>query len=259
VPIVLTNEDIDEGRDESICYEFDATGVPGWLEINTKKDGIDWVGEEARRLYRDLVEYRNPPNARFKGKRDVELPYAPARFRNDGIERDVLTFWGNLLGNPAFAFLTTLPPPFGDLFDGLFGGFIDINTIYNRALLLPTDTCSEPKYLVLEDGYDITNARVINQVISGQRYYNWPFWSSAPDTQYTEKQMGFGPNLYRFFAPDDPRTTNQRGLNYTVTLVNTCERRAEFRTGRLLQLPAGRGVIRAVEISDQYLTITGTL
>lgn len=257
--VVITAKDIKARNGESICYEFDAEGIPGWLEINTAKDTIDWVGEEGRRLYRDLLEFRNPPNARYKGSRKVELPYAPSRFRNDGIERDVLTFWGNLLGNPAFQFLASLPPPFGSLFDGLFGGFFGINTIYDRALLLPTDTCTEPKYLVLEPGYDINNARVMNQELGGQRYYNWPFWSSAADTQYTQKQLGFGPNLYRFFASDDPRITAKKGVNYTVTLLTTCERRAELYPGRLVVLPAGRGVVREVQIDDSFITISGTL
>jgi len=256
---VITADDIRARNGESICYEFDAEGVPGWLEINTAKDALDWVGEEGRRLYRDLVEYRNPPNPRYRGKREVTLPYAPARFRNDGIERDVLTFWGNVLGNPVFQFLSSLPPPFGSVIDGLFGGFIDINTIYRHALLLPTDTCSEPKYLVLKDGYDNANAVVINQLVSGQRYYNWPFWSSAADTQYTQKQLAFGPNLYRFFAADDPRITDQKGVNYTVTLLNTCELRAELYPGRLVELPAGRGIVREVEIDDSFITISGTL
>jgi len=246
--------------DVKVCYEFDDEGVPARLEIEPTLDGTDWAGNEAKRYYQELVDYRIPPNPRLKGVKKVQLPFAPVRFRDDGVDRDVQSFWAGFLGGGFGSFMTNLPV-IGSVFDSFIGPFVDANNVYDSALLLPLETNEADKWLVIDQSTFYQNAKVVRLPRGGGNWhYNQPLWVDSGQSSYPDKPgTGGVPNLYRFFAPDDPRTSPKLGISYTVELPNTCEARATFRPGVLIQLPSGVGLIDQVQISKDTLTLSGKI
>lgn len=255
-PVVIDVAD----PDVKVCYEFDDEGVPARLEIEPTLDGIDWAGNEGKRYYQELVDYRIPPNPRLKGVKKVQLPFAPVRFRDDGVERDVQSFWAEFLGGGLASFMVSLPV-IGSYFGSILGPFVDANKVYDRALLLPLETSEADKWLVIDQSTFYQNAKVVRVPRGGGNWhYNQALWVDSGQSAYPDKPgTGSVPNLYRFFAPDDPRTSPKLGINYTVELLNTCEARATFRPGVLIQLPSGVGLIDQVQISKNSLKLTGKI
>jgi hypothetical protein len=56
-------------------------------------DAVDIVGNEANRRFSDIVEWNLPYSSLQSGHRDVILPFGTARFRDDGIDQDILGYF----------------------------------------------------------------------------------------------------------------------------------------------------------------------
>ena len=119
----------------SICYSWNGDDKPAYGRFEYSQDASDWVGNEAKSIYNDIVEWNKPYSPAQKGEHRVLLPLSMARFRNDGLDRDVLSFWDWL--------------PF-------IGSVMRQN---DNALIMNNGTSFNPKFLIW-DGKDRKNAFV---------------------------------------------------------------------------------------------------
>lgn len=177
----------------STCYEWSKQRRPSYADIGYQRDAVDWVGSEGtKRFGGNIIEWNSPPNPLQKGSFNKVFPYSAARFRKDGIERDVLTDYDWM--------------PFGigaNISDG------------DNDMIMNSGTSFTPKLLIW-DGVDIDDAHVnYNYLIGiGARAYNYPMWVDATRSG----------NLYdRFWAIENPRNDSFSGFDFTVTLTMTCD------------------------------------
>lgn len=217
----------------NVCFSFPSKQLPAFGNFKYTLDGVDWAGNEAKREYSDIVDWNLPLEKypHYKGEALYNLPYAPARFRFDGIRRDPHKFWQEYAG----FFLTPFILNYA-LFIAVMG-FDPIQTMlpderrFGRALLLPVGVTTFPKLLITEQG-DPTNAQIIREPTNNPDIYryNTPMWISAP-LQWSElrgintvDKYVPNPNLYtKFFEIEDPRKNPLRGIEYEVEVQRKCK------------------------------------
>ena len=175
------------------CYEWSKKRRPAYADIGYQKDAIDWCGSEATSRWSDIIEWNNPVNPIQKGAHTKLFPYSAARFRDDKIERDVLSDYSWM--------------PYG------IGQAIQDNS---NAMIMNSGTSFTPKLLIW-DGADINNATIARNY--GDKGYgpnasvNYPMWVDA----------NLSGNLYdRYWFIDNPRNANFSGYDYTIEVVWDC-------------------------------------
>lgn len=216
----------------NVCFSFPPKPLPAFGNFKYTLDGTDWAGNEAKKEYSDLVDWNLPLEKypHYKGEALYNLPYAPARFRLDGIRRDPNQFWedyGRLFIAPYYVFYPLMLFVFGE--DPM--NLLTPDKRFDEALLLPVGVTTQPKLLVLRDTtYD--NARVQREFTNNPNAnrYNTPMWISAP-LQWSElrgintvEKYVPNPNLYtKFFEIEDPRKNPLRGIEYEVEVQRKCK------------------------------------
>jgi hypothetical protein len=202
----------DSSKIVSQCYEWAAQRTPAYADIRYSVDAIDWCGSEATARFSDIIEWNLPVNPKQKGAFTKIFPYSAPRFRNDGIERDVLTAYDWL--------------PFG------IGTSIKNN---DESMIMNSGTSWSPKLLIWDNQNrptDITDAHVKWQypVTTGAtRSYNFPLWVAE----------GYPGALYqRFWAIENPRNASFSGFDFEIeviwdcTLLNSIDLNAPVMTSR---------------------------
>lgn len=181
----------------SVCWNWSHKNRYSYANLRYQKDAINTVGNEAVDRWGDFIEWN--PAASYstlqKGAYEPLMPFAACRFRDDGIDRDILTFYED---QPT------------------------INTLilrYKNAMIMNQHTSYLPM-LIIWDGQSRSNAfadKFINIYYGGlagaNQFYNYPMWFS-----------GAAPgNLYdRFHAIENPRTTNYQGLDVEIVIEFDC-------------------------------------
>lgn len=287
--------DAKNGIDESlgilsICYSYPTTPPPAFANIKFTLDNVEIVGNEAKKDYSDLVDWNTEGNiipekySRYKGEALYQIPYAPARFRKDGITRDTISFWEDyyqvfgILLFPVFALA------------GIDFGNFTPDDRFDRALLLSSGYASIPKLIVrditignFDDAKAIRELDVFDPDQSVEHLkYNSPYYISGPafselDTNGVDNiPYKYTPvsNLYYYFEIDDPRKRLIQGLDYEIVITRKCDYlvpildRSIFNKHIVLpltyidsnnQLVNTKGRIEEVEISGDRITIKGTL
>lgn len=230
---------------ESLCFNYSPNAIPAYGRYEYLKDGVDWVGNEANYLYNDIIPFNLPLGSypQFRGERMVQLEASMSRFRNDGLDRDVLTDWQQF-------------------FDFVGATDLLVKADYDNALLLPVDLSFYPKLLVYDNVSPPTNAKVIYENISGQRRFNRDMWfgteNQDPNVGYQSKVYIAG-NLYdRFHYIDDPRLNLREGKQYTLRLRRTCTDILNLDFNSSVLLPGGfYGSIREVSIGKDVMEVRG--
>ena len=241
---------------KKLCWRFNPQTQPAWQRFQFSLDGVDWVGNEGKDRFNDLIPtntYLNqfpavvsPQYSLFKGEQTITIQAAPQRYRRDGITEDVLTEWQG--------FYSSI---------GLQDVMIDDGHDFN--IILHTEISFLPKLICLEHGTFNENAKV-------SRIYQ-----SASDSYYCNKDMTFGAdgnihdgntftkqfipgNLYdRFWFINDPRLNVKQGKKYILEISRCCELINELEFSKYVLLPSGyRGTIEEVTIKSDMLVITGS-
>lgn len=179
----------------SICWQWSKKKRFAYADIRYGQDAIDWVGNEAIERWSDIIEWNVPPNPAQKGAYEVLFQYGAARFRDDGLERDVLSSYS---GWP------------------LVGPII---SQFGRVMLMPHGVSFNPKLLIYDDTTPISDARVRlyyppgNTNAALNQHYNYPFWVDQSTTG----------NLYdQFFRIEDPRIASAGDYEVEVELIFDC-------------------------------------
>lgn len=202
----------DKEKIVSVCWNWSRKQRYSYANLRYQKDAINWVGGEAIPRWGDYVEW-NPQSSyssNQKGAYEPIMPYAACRFRDDGIDRDILTFY------------ETQPT---------------INTLilrYKNAMIMNSHNCYLPMLLIW-DGQSRSNAfasKFVNinypSLAGLNQFYNYPMWFKE----------GYPGNLYDFHAIKNPRLTNYQGLDVEIVVEFDCD---------LLQAMDINGVIRTSE------------
>lgn len=235
----------------SICYKFPSTSDPAGGEFVFAMDGIDWVGNEAKSLYNDIMDWNLPFGnyPHLKGIKRYDIPISPARFKGDGITTDIISTWVDI---------------WNMVFPGL-GYVLTGGSKFNNCLLLPVELTTEYKVLIWDGDSPLDEARVRRQSYSEGLYYNKDMWVAAEvdsiltkNNIVTKKPFVAG-NLYdRFWYIEDPRLKNSHGLEYTAELVRDCDMLLSIDFYKSVLLPNNMvGSIEEIVLEKYKLTIKG--
>lgn len=198
------------------CYEFANDDLYAFGTFTYFPDGIDYVGDEAKEYYSDIVEWNLPnPNPIQKAERKVQLQFGMSRYRGDEIDVDVL---GRAIYN-----IPIVP-------------YASILKDNEEVLLLNNGTAFSPKLLIW-DGQKLSHAktkRYLSQGLGGKNGFNYPYVFEQIDgetpAQYIggKLQMTEQKNLYHnFFEIDNPRLMAFARRNFKLDFNYICD---ELRT-----------------------------
>jgi len=216
-----------------VCWNWTKKDRYSYGNFYYQKDGVNWVGSEANDRWGDIVEWNNPYSNLQKDEFLPLIPFSPCRFRDDGIDRDVLTFYESL---PTIS--------------GLIGP-------YKRSIILNSHTCFTPMLLIW-DGQDKANAKVNNSyyppgyLAATNEYFNYPMWIKA----------GYPDNLYdRFWFIENPRYSNWKGFDFEAQILFTCTEINALNLDGMVMTSKGPGKVDSINIdySTNTMIIKGTV
>lgn len=227
-----------------LCAPWRTEESPAYIEMSYSQDPLDSVGNEAleRFGFGYRVEWNQPFSDLQSGHEDVVLVFGVPRFRDDNIDRDILSE---------------------------FAGALPVIQDFNGVLIVEKGVAFQPKLLIW-DGVDGENARVKKYYIIGSNIpqnnnYNWPYTFNNLDgvtAQPAVPEQVFPSNypdssLYiRFYSIDNPRVLNDKGKEFTFEFRYTCTELQGALEAQFVQLPMGVGRITKMEIDLDRKTIT---
>jgi len=227
---------------EKVCYSWRDEDAAAFGRFQYSDDPVDWVGNEARDRYNDIVEFNQPYSELQSGAREIFMPYGMARTRTDGIDRDVL-------GDYSWWILWT-----------------SILQEFENAMVMNSGIAFQPKLLIW-DGQSINAAQIKRFPTPGDdvptdESFNSPYWFNentlAPNTGYGQDYEN-GSLYARFHAWKHPRVLNDRGLEFTFAFKFNCSHLLNLDVFKLVDLPVGQGRIQEIEIDfeTRLMTLSG--
>lgn len=215
----------------SVCYNWTRKPRYAYGNIGYQKDAMDWVGDEAIERWSDIIEFNSPPSVLQKGEMTRLFPFGAARFREDGLDRDVLSDY------------TWLP-------FGMGQAILDNEDV----MIMNNGTAFLPKLLILQSGFDWQHALVKNDwYVSGgsgtgaNEQYNYPMWVDAD-------RPG---NLWdRFWYIENPRYSNWAGLDYTIKILWNCVNLNAININGTIMTAHGLAPVDSVELDFATTTMT---
>lgn len=215
----------------SLCFNWSANQRPAFANLMYQLDAIDWVGNEAKERWSDIVEWNSPYSPLQKGEKKVLLPYSAARFRDDLIDQDILAVYDGL---PFFGFLKD----------------------YLGVMILHSGTTYTPKILIWDETSGYADAKVKKgyglSSIPSTADYNYPLWFDAV----------FQNNLYdRFWSIDNPKLQLFKGQDYSLKIRYTCDHLAAMDIDRPITINGVNAKINTIDIRSHegIMEIKGTL
>ena len=218
-----------QGRlvDNKVCYNWIDKGRWAFGRFEYQGDAMEYIGNEYRPYYNDIVEWNSPPSPAQSGEYVVSLPLSPARFVGDAESNALdLTYSGNFPG----------------------------------ILLMAQHTCFNYKFLIINPllnkvPYYFPDS-AIGGAIPGTRAnerYNYPFW-------FKEDRKD---NLYsNFHYIDNPRLPQNVNFDFKFTFQFTCQEFADFEFGKNVRLIRGGqekfGQIKEIQVDFNKRTIQVT-
>jgi len=230
---------------DGICYSWDGSEKPpASARFQYSEDLVDNVGDEARGLYNEIVSWQGSKNQ--EGIHEVNLSFGAARTRNDGIDRDVISFWNNITKNLPF-----------------IGDNLALAAQFNNSLIMQSGKTAFPKLILWDEESLFFNAYV-------KRDYNVSPYSNYLDLPHPDRPnypMYFDANrntqfknLYEFHKIDDPRTQIQRNKTYEFEATFVCSDLDTFDISKNLVLPGnfvGTMETVVIDYSQKTLNIKG--
>ena len=172
-------------------YRFNPTNLSSYLSLQYSQDGLDREGNRVIDLYKDKIDWNNPPSASQKGKSEKLIPASPSRFQYD---RE--SFIDSFLD-------------FDVEIDNFRSGsailFRPRNPHRTRDLIIDNDQTSVPKVIGLISGFNRNDAFAKRLPLlrrDGRQFYLYNY------NLMVDESMQIGePDLYNNqFIVDNPRT-----------------------------------------------------
>lgn len=207
-------------RIKSLCYEYKSDAFPRVEKFTYQIDSLDSVGNEARWLYNDIVDYDPAGNyPALEGVKNNQYQFGASRFRGDGITPDPLeTFSG------ALSFVS------GILWFFSLGASINLGDFIEELLLVQQGKTLYSKIIILRPNYEVNNAKAVFEFVGGRKIYNRPMWFAACwyGVQYaddpTSEKICAGENMFGFVADKVPIVAGApKGLSFKIEFKRTCE------------------------------------
>jgi len=229
----------------AICYKWNGKRRPAFSSFEYQSDAVDYVGNEARHRYNDIVDYNNPVNPAYSGQRKVTFMFGTSRFRNDGIERDVLSAYDH----------------------NIFFGYIIRQ--FENVLVMAQSTTYLPKLLIRDAGDPIYNARTpVYPTPSGFDVQN-PNEDAPPPQVYNYPMMvdavlnPTATNLYEFHKIDDSNLLLTKNYTFELQMKYSCGELAmlDDLIGSAVVTDIGTGEIQGwtIHFDTGTITLTGTV
>jgi len=212
-----------------LCYSYEPDTAPAYATAGLVPDYLDVTGNEALPLrYQTIIDYNQPvPNPARHGERVLRFNFGPARFRQDGLERDVLETYRS------FPFVAA---KINDA-DGL--------------LLLSNHLAGQPKLLDIDPASDPNYARVRRTGAGNGNFdYNQVMWlTNGPD------------GLVRFHLPSatSATTAQSRRLRLDAELRLPCPVLAAFSPDGYVQTPYGPAQILELAYGPDTVTLSARI
>lgn len=226
----IDSADLSDDQLISLCFNWSAKKRPAFANFIYNPDAVDWVGSEAKARWSDIVEWNSPFSPLQKGEQKVLMPYSPARFRDDGLDEDILKVYDNI---PFFGFIRD----------------------YNGVMIMHSGTSYTPKLLIWDPSSGVADARVqkgyVTPTITSINSYNAPYW-------FDESFTG---NLYDFHVIDNPKLQLFQGKDFTLKLRYDCAIVNAIDIDRPVRINGYNGNVNTIEINSKKrtLTIKGTI
>lgn len=228
--------------EEHLCFKWRNEDRPAYARFEYLPDPVELCGNEAKDRYSDIVEWNNPVSNAQKGASENYMPFGMSRFRNDGIDRDVLSSYSNA--------------PF-------LAGIIND---YDTALLMEKGVAFQPKILIW-DGGDINDARTKRFNVSGfsipsSENYNFPYFfneHNCAQNQYYATNTSDMALYGRFHAIKNPKCSPDQGREFSFSFKFNCDHLRTFNVWKNITLPTGTGRIESAEIdySQRIIKVIG--
>lgn len=273
-----------------LCFRYNSEKEPAAARFRYSDDAIDFLADEARWRYDDLVDY-DPPliNSNLQGLKEINFPFGRARFRYDGISEDILKSTkpglalfaiitaGATAGCIALAAAASATGPLVQSIVGAAISFISFVTSvvtiaqdkegkYDSALLMAQDQSSPERILIHDTATPIEDARIIRQPYSSPKYspafhYNIPMWVAAGGDSKESTKIHITPNLYtEFWSIEDPRIRNYKVIEFELVIKRDCDLIQQFSFDKKILLPEGKVAYpNIIEITYSNITIKGVL
>lgn len=221
---------------KELCFTTSEERTPAILEMQHVTDAADQISNEAELRFDDIVNWKSPVHsyngADLVGLERINTAFAGCRFRNDGITRDVVSFW--LIGSSTLDLLLYLDKVISSILSlrniiigNVFNGLAESSTHW---LLLNTGTTFAPKLLIPHEGddrhYQTTLRTTSNQTKNGVPYYwyNYPMWFADNEDLNNRGKIYLTPNLFeQFFQTKNPNLSfSKKGTKFSLTIEYDC-------------------------------------
>ena len=247
---------LDQGRiiDQKICFNWTDKDRPAFGRFEWASDAQDYVGNEAKPRYDDIVEWNSPVSPLQSGEHFVSLPFAPCRNRDDDIEFDVHSFFANALGGAINAMF--------------FGAF----SSYENSLLMNQHTAFQYKLLIIDPDSSPSFAKVMRTFPNGytggnltdvdgntiafDARFNYPLWF-VENRDY---------NLYsNFHYIDNPRLPGATQFDFEFEFEFNCDEFVNFDFDKTIVINKGGQSYNAipqeieVDFIKRVINVKGTL
>jgi hypothetical protein len=227
--------------EDKVCFSWIEKERYSFGQFEYQSDAQDYIGNEAKSRWNDIVEWNIPFSTTQKGVFRLPLPVSPARFRQDGIDADLFSRFESALGGVVNVIF--------------FGAF----SSYNRAMLINQHTFFNYKFLIHNPDSG-TNGYIQNFYSDSfcggnpgpvpEERYNYPFWFDE----------GYQNNLYsNFYAIEDPRLPGSSNFNFSFTFLFDCDNLRTIAFDKAVRLNRGglsiSGKIQELEIDFNARTM----
>lgn len=224
---------LDPRRIESVCYQWSQKPKYSYGNFQYSKDATDSIANEALDRWNDIVEWNSPYSPTQKGEFSLILQFGAARFRDDGIERDVLSSYSGW-------------PLVGPVIQS-FGN-----------VMLMNGTAFQPKLLIYDDTTPLADARVRIYYPPGNtnaglnQHYNYPYWFDPTSTGNLEDE---------FYAIENPRVTQNNGWEFEANIVFECTEQLAVNPDGVILTSHGPGLVSTIDVDfkTRRMTIKGTV
>lgn len=238
-----------EGRiiDNKICFSWQDRERWAFGRYEYQPDAQDYIGNEAKPRFDEIVDFNNPYSPSQSGQLEVQIPFSPARFRDDQIDVDIYSYFANV---------------FGGIVDFFFGGVFSSTQDY---LLLSQDTAFNYKLLIWDRTSGIAFAKIkrfypdlftggnVNGISPLYRF-NYPFW-------FKENRAN---NLYSLFHfIDDPRNPLTQQFDFNFEFEFSCDEFASFDFSKSIRMIKGGnvafGIVKdlKVDFAKRIISVSG--
>ena len=245
-----TGELLTTGRilENQICFNWIDNPRPSFGRFEYSLDAQDYIGNEAKTRFNEIVEFNPSGSPLFAGELTRSLPFAPARFRGDGVNQTVMDY-----------FLTFA----GGIFNSVFGGQFSDNT---NVLLMNQNTAFQLKLLIWDSatGYEFAKVKkdysttftggaviVEGDLIPTNQLFNYPYWFKEVRTN----------NLYtEYHYIDNPQVNESRQFDFDFTVTDfDCNEFRNFDFDKIVKVVQSEtlknGEITQIEVNFTNRTI----